>query len=95
MQAEVANPVQVRNIFLMSLPYETHHAGELLFGPLDKNLYLMMGDGGSVGDPFNFAQNRNSLLGKILRLDIDNLPSKSDLATSWEHYFDEAVPTVH
>lgn len=35
----------------------------------------MMGDGGSVGDPYNFAQNKKSLLGKILRLDIDNMPS--------------------
>ena len=36
----------------------------------------MMGDGGSAGDPYNFAQNKKSLLGKIIRLDIDNTSSK-------------------
>jgi hypothetical protein len=36
----------------------------------------MMGDGGNKGDPFNFAQNKKSLLGKIMRLDVNTLPSK-------------------
>ena len=40
-------------------------------------MYLMMGDGGGVGgDPYNFSQNKKSLLGKIMRLDVDNIPSK-------------------
>jgi hypothetical protein len=60
----------------MGLPYTSQHGGQVLFGP-DGYLYLMMGDGGGKGDPFNFAQNKKSLLGKIMRLDIDNTPSKS------------------
>jgi hypothetical protein len=36
----------------------------------------MMGDGGGSGDPYNFAQNKKSLLGKIMRLDVDNIPSE-------------------
>lgn len=36
----------------------------------------MMGDGGSKGDPYNFAQNKKSLLGKIIRVDVDNFPSE-------------------
>jgi glucose/arabinose dehydrogenase len=60
----------------MGLPYTSQHGGQVLFGP-DGYLYLMMGDGGGKGDPFNFAQNKKSLLGKIMRLDIDNSPSKS------------------
>lgn len=61
----------------MGLPFTSQHGGQVLFGPSDGYLYLMMGDGGGKGgDPFNFAQNRNSLLGKIMRLDVDNAPSK-------------------
>ncbi len=48
-----------------------HNGATLLFGP-DGSLYLSLGDGGSAGDPFNAAQNLGSLLGKILRLDVDH-----------------------
>lgn len=61
----------------MGLPYRGGHGGQILFGPADGYLYLMMGDGSQRDDPYNFAQNKKSLLGKILRLDIDNIPSKS------------------
>jgi glucose/arabinose dehydrogenase len=64
----------------MGLPYTAHHAGQILFGPTDGYLYFMMGDGGNKGDPFNFSQNKKSLLGKVMRLDIDNVQSKSVLA---------------
>lgn len=60
----------------MGLPYTSHHGGQILFGPVDEYLYYMMGDGGNKGDPFNFAQNKKSLLGKIMRLDVNTLPSK-------------------
>jgi len=53
-------------------PFANHNGGHLAFGP-DGYLYIGMGDGGSGGDPMNNAQNPNSLLGKILRLDI-NVP---------------------
>lgn len=76
LQAESAKPVEVRRIFTMGLPFTGHHGGQILFGPTDGYLYFMMGDGGSSGDPYNFAQNKKSLLGKIMRLDIDNIPSK-------------------
>jgi glucose/arabinose dehydrogenase len=52
-------------------PYGNHNAGDLAFGP-DGYLYIPMGDGGSGGDPQNFSQNRQSLLGKMLRIDVDN-----------------------
>lgn len=39
-------------------------------------MYFMMGDGGSQGDPWNFAQNKGTLLGKVMRIDINNIPSK-------------------
>jgi hypothetical protein len=52
-------------------PYSNHNGGTIAFGP-DGYLYIGMGDGGSGGDPQNFAQNINSLLGKMLRIDVDN-----------------------
>lgn len=51
-------------------PYANHNGGMLAFGP-DRLLYIGMGDGGSAGDPGNRAQNIDSLLGKILRINID------------------------
>ncbi|HOZ52688.1 MAG TPA: PQQ-dependent sugar dehydrogenase, partial [Chitinophagaceae bacterium] len=52
-------------------PFANHNGGNLMFGR-DGYLYVSMGDGGSSGDPSNRAQNCDSLLGKILRLDVSN-----------------------
>lgn len=49
----------------------------MLFSPADKYMYIMTGDGGLKGEGHNFAQNKNSLLGKVMRIDVDNLPSES------------------
>jgi glucose/arabinose dehydrogenase len=59
-----------RLLLKIKQPYQNHNGGLLKFGP-DNNLYIGMGDGGSSGDPQNRAQNRKSLLGKILRINVD------------------------
>ncbi len=55
---------------VIAQPYANHNGGQLQFGP-DGYLYVGMGDGGSGGDPDNYAQNPASLLGKVLRLDVN------------------------
>lgn len=52
-------------------PYANHNGGCVNFGP-DGNLYIGMGDGGSGGDPQNFSQNTESLLGKMLRINVNS-----------------------
>lgn len=60
-----------RQLLRAGQPYENHNGGHLLFGP-DGYLYAGFGDGGSQGDPQNNGQNAESLLGSIIRIDIDN-----------------------
>jgi glucose/arabinose dehydrogenase len=52
-------------------PYRNHNGGQIAFGP-DGYLYIGMGDGGSGGDPLNHGQNLETLLGAMLRIDINN-----------------------
>jgi glucose/arabinose dehydrogenase len=49
--------------------FGNHNGGHVTFGP-DGHLYLGIGDGGSGGDPYGSGQNRNTLLGKVLRIDV-------------------------
>jgi glucose/arabinose dehydrogenase len=52
-------------------PRTNHNAGQIRFGP-DGYLYLALGDGGGGGDPFEHGQDRTTLHGNILRIDVDN-----------------------
>jgi glucose/arabinose dehydrogenase len=65
------DPASHRQILFLTQPYPNHNGGDLLFGR-DGYLYAFFGDGGSGGDPQGNGQNRNVLLGKVLRLDIDH-----------------------
>ncbi len=67
----VADPDSAKTILSVQQPHSNHNGGMIAFGP-DGYLYIGMGDGGSGGDPDNNGQNLDSLLGKMLRLDVDN-----------------------
>lgn len=69
----VAQPASERVVLRIPQPYSNHNGGMLAFGP-DGQLYIGMGDGGSGGDPQNYGQALDSLLGKMLRINVDSLP---------------------
>jgi glucose/arabinose dehydrogenase len=66
----VADARSAKTILSIHQRYSNHQGGLNLFGP-DGMLYIGMGDGGSQGDPHGNGQNRNVLLGKLLRLNVD------------------------
>lgn len=70
LDSNIADPNSEEILLQIYQPYSNHNGGHLAFGP-DGYLYIGTGDGGSGGDPGNRAQNPDSLLGKILRLEVD------------------------
>jgi glucose/arabinose dehydrogenase len=66
-QADVSSE---KVLLLVEQPFPNHNGGQISFGP-DGYLYIGLGDGGGAGDPSGNAQNRSTLLGKILRIDVN------------------------
>jgi glucose/arabinose dehydrogenase len=84
-----------RRLLFVDQPYSNHNGGQLAFGP-DGWLYVGMGDGGAGGDPENRAQDLQSQLGKLLRIDVDRRPSPVEivgygLRNPWRFSFDRAT----
>jgi glucose/arabinose dehydrogenase len=68
---DVADPGSERRLLTVDQPFPNHNGGGMQFGN-DGMLYIGFGDGGSAGDPDNNAQSLQTLLGKLLRIDVDS-----------------------
>jgi len=78
---DLANPASEEQILLLEHPgASNHNGGQIVFGA-DGYLYIGTGDGGGGGDPHGNAQNPASLLGKILRIDVEYSTPTADYAT--------------
>jgi len=69
--ANKADSLSEQILFTQTQPYTNHNGGKLTFGN-DGYFYISLGDGGSGGDPENNGQTLTTLLGKILRIDVNN-----------------------
>jgi glucose/arabinose dehydrogenase len=67
---DVAMSTVDRIILTATQPFANHNGGMIAFGPVDRFLYVALGDGGDGNDPGNRAQNSGELLGKLLRIDV-------------------------
>jgi glucose/arabinose dehydrogenase len=84
-----------RELLFVRQPYPNHNGGNMVFGP-DGMLWVGLGDGGSEGDPNDYSQNPDVLLGKMLRIDVHAANPKpqifaTGLRNPWRFSFDPAT----
>jgi glucose/arabinose dehydrogenase len=89
----VADTTSAQIILSVAQPFANHNGGQLVFGP-DGFLYIGLGDGGDAGDPGNRAQNLGTLLGKILRIDVDGAATYAIPATNPFRTTPGALPEI-
>ena len=86
---------QDRSVLLtIEQPANNHNAGDLAFGP-DGYLYIPTGDGGGGGDPFRSGQDPQTLLGKLLRIDVDRRTEDRNYAIPDDNPFMGSTDTLN
>jgi len=80
---DVADPAFVREILSYAQPFENHNGGWIGFGPNDPYLTIASGDGGGGGDPLSSGQSLNTLLGKLLRIDVNDDDFPTDATANY------------
>ncbi len=82
----IADPASELQILTYDQPFANHNGGDMTFGP-DGYLYIASGDGGDGGDPGDRAQSLNTLLGKMLRIDVNNSSNGNNYAIPADNPF--------
>lgn len=93
------DPASAREVFAQEQPFSNHNAGDLEFAP-DGTLYIGLGDGGAGGDPLDAGQSDDKLLGKMLRLAVDDAKAKPEivlkgLRNPWRYAFDPKTEDLY
>lgn len=81
-----ADPASEQVIMEIDQPFPNHNGGSIEFGP-DGYLYIGLGDGGAANDPYGNGQDRSTLLGSILRIDVDNQSDGNNYAIPKDNPF--------
>lgn len=83
----VADSAAEQVLLRVRQPFENHKGGQIAFHPKDGFLYIGMGDGGSANDPQKNSQNPATLLGKMVRMDIEgsDTPQPEIWSSGWRN----------